>query len=229
VGDEVIVAYLDGDPDEPVIVGRVHNAKNILPVTLPAEKTVSLWRTKSSPGGKGFNEIRMDDEAGEELFSIHAQRDYRGVVERDSEITIGRNEKVKVLGEHRTDIVGRNDVVCGSPSSFTGPEYYSTTNFTSLAASDQLMITTGKFDTFVQGSYKITANDEHHYISDVWQMAGPRFEVAASTQVHLSVGGAGGASISITAGEIRLTVGGSSIVLNHGSITAISALIDLNP
>jgi type VI secretion system secreted protein VgrG len=66
VGDEVIVTYLDGDPDEPIIVGRVHNAATIRRSSSPAEKTVSVWRSKSSPGGDGFNEIRMEDPHGAE-------------------------------------------------------------------------------------------------------------------------------------------------------------------
>ena len=77
--------------DEPIIVGRVHNGKNAHPVSLPGEKTVSLWRTRSSPGGEGFNEVRMDDKAGAELLGLHAQLDFRAEVGRDATWTVGRS------------------------------------------------------------------------------------------------------------------------------------------
>ena len=71
------MTYLDGDPDEPLIVGRVHNAAVRTPLNLPADKTISVWRSQSSPGGNGFNQILMDDLAAAERLEVHAQRDYR--------------------------------------------------------------------------------------------------------------------------------------------------------
>ena len=99
VGDEVLVTYLDGDPDEPIVVGRVHNAASISPLQLPAEKTVSVWRSKSSPGGDGFNEIRMDDLGGAERLSLHAERDYQ--------TEVGRNASTKVIGDQAIEVGGQ--------------------------------------------------------------------------------------------------------------------------
>src|SRR5262249_5650998 len=64
VGDEVVADFLDGDPDQPIIVGRVHNAVNVRPHRSADERTVSAWRSKSTPGGNGYNEILLDDKAG---------------------------------------------------------------------------------------------------------------------------------------------------------------------
>ncbi|AUX21772.1 uncharacterized protein SOCEGT47_022600 [Sorangium cellulosum] len=61
VNEEVIIAYLDGDPDEPIVVGRLHNAWSVAPLKLPAEKTRSIWKSKTSPGGEGFHPIMMED------------------------------------------------------------------------------------------------------------------------------------------------------------------------
>jgi type VI secretion system secreted protein VgrG len=99
VSEEVIVTYLDGDPDEPIIVGRVHNAVVASPLQLPAEKAVSVWRSKSTPGGDGFNEIRMDDAAGAERLSLHAERDYQ--------TDVGRNARTKVVGDQALDVGGQ--------------------------------------------------------------------------------------------------------------------------
>jgi type VI secretion system secreted protein VgrG len=104
VGDEVIVTYLDGDPDEPIIVGRVHNAASISPLQLPAEKTQSIWKSRSTPGGEGFNAILMDDSAGAELLALKAQRDYRTDVGRDARTQVTANQMLMVGGQQTTTI-----------------------------------------------------------------------------------------------------------------------------
>ncbi|APR82612.1 Hypothetical protein A7982_07961 [Minicystis rosea] len=106
IGDEVLVAYPDGDPCNPIVVGRVHNGASTSPLNLPTDAAVSVWRSKSTPGGDGFNEIRMDDKAGAERLSMHAQRDFKQVVERDAETVIGRNETRTVKGNRTMRVVG---------------------------------------------------------------------------------------------------------------------------
>ena len=75
VGHEVLVAFVDGDPDAPLIVGSVHNAVEQGAFKLPENKTVSSWRSCSSPGGEGFNELRFDDAKEREHVYFHAERD----------------------------------------------------------------------------------------------------------------------------------------------------------
>ena len=75
VGQEVVVRFLEGNPDRPLVVGAVYNGSNPPPVALPGEKTKSTQRTDSSPGGGGFNEARIEDAAGEEEVYLHAQKD----------------------------------------------------------------------------------------------------------------------------------------------------------
>lgn len=74
VGNEVIVEHLEGDPDRPVITGRVYNGDSMPPYDLPAQMTMSTLKTYSSKGGDGFNEIRFEDKKGEEQLFIHAQK-----------------------------------------------------------------------------------------------------------------------------------------------------------
>lgn len=107
VNDEVIVAYLDGDPDEPVIVGRLHNAWSVSPLKLPDQKTQSMWKSKTSPGGGGYNEIMMEDKKGQELLRVHAHR--------DNLVTVGGNQTVDVGGDQKIHVKGlREDHVEGS-------------------------------------------------------------------------------------------------------------------
>jgi type VI secretion system secreted protein VgrG len=102
VNEEVIVTYLDGDPDEPIIVGRVHNAVVASPLQLPAQKTQSIWKSRSTPGGDGFNAILMDDAAGAELFALKAQRDYRTDVGRSALTVITEDQTIEVGGQQTT-------------------------------------------------------------------------------------------------------------------------------
>ncbi|WP_437977835.1 type VI secretion system tip protein TssI/VgrG [Sorangium sp. So ce295] len=101
VNEEVIIAYLDGDPDEPVVVGRLHNAWSVAPLKLPAEKTRSIWKSKTSPGGEGFNQIMMEDKKGEELLELHAHR--------DNLVTAGANQTVDVGGDQKVHVAGKRE------------------------------------------------------------------------------------------------------------------------
>ena len=91
IGQEVVVSFLEGDPDRPLITGVVYNADQMPPYTLPDEKTKSSIKTNSSKGGGGSNEIRFDDDKGSEQIFIHAQKNQDTVVENDETVKIGGN------------------------------------------------------------------------------------------------------------------------------------------
>ncbi|HRI62578.1 MAG TPA: type VI secretion system tip protein TssI/VgrG [Polyangium sp.] len=96
VGWEVSVAFLDGDPDRPVAMGRVYNAEKTPPYALPGEKTTGALKSMSSPGAGGYNEIKMGDSAGGQGLSIHAQKDLNVVVQNDKIEETGVNEDQKI-------------------------------------------------------------------------------------------------------------------------------------
>jgi type VI secretion system secreted protein VgrG len=116
VGQEVIVEFLEGDPDRPIITGRVYNGgEGQLPYALPANKTYSTIKTSSSTGGSGFNEIRFEDKAGSEHMFIHAQKDYHLRVKNDVHTNIEHDQHLIVdndSSEHikndRSEIVKRD-------------------------------------------------------------------------------------------------------------------------
>jgi type VI secretion system secreted protein VgrG len=109
VGHEVMISYLEGDPDRPVITGRAYNAVNPVPYVLPDHKTVSTWKSKSYPNADGgwYNEIKYEDLAGEELFYVQAQKNMRVLVKNDESITVGRERDKYIIGEEQ-EIVGVN-------------------------------------------------------------------------------------------------------------------------
>ena len=87
IGQEVVVDFLEGDPDRPLITGRVYNAGQMPPWPLPAKKNISGMMSNSTKGG-GFNEISFDDTKGTELVNVHAQHDMNTKVENNVTITV---------------------------------------------------------------------------------------------------------------------------------------------
>ncbi len=110
IGHEVIVDFLEGDPDRPIITGSVYHAQNVPPLVLPDEATRSTIKSNSSLGGGGFNELRFEDKAGEEELYTHAQRDQIEVVEHNMSTSVGCNRSLSVSG-NRTETIGGDEKV----------------------------------------------------------------------------------------------------------------------
>ena len=93
IGQEVVVEFLEGDPDRPLITGSLYNEENLPPYALPANKTQSVIKTRSSKQGKAenFNELRFEDKAGSEHVYFHAEKDFQRVVENDDTLTVGKD------------------------------------------------------------------------------------------------------------------------------------------
>jgi type VI secretion system secreted protein VgrG len=98
VGQEVIVSFLEGDPDRPLITGRVYNAEQVVPYELPNHQTVSTFKSRSSKGGgsENYNEIRFEDQKGSEQIFINAEKDMDLRVENDSREYVGANRHLIV-------------------------------------------------------------------------------------------------------------------------------------
>jgi type VI secretion system secreted protein VgrG len=107
---EVVVTYVDGDPDRPLITGCVYNADHMPPNTLPDDPTKSTIRTHSTPGGNGYNELTFKDAAGHEKIFMRAQHDHEVIVRNDESVAVGRDQSVHV-NHDRTVTVERNEVV----------------------------------------------------------------------------------------------------------------------
>ena len=118
IGQEVLVDFIEGDPDRPVIIGRVYNAEQMPPYGLPGNMTQSGLKSRSSKGGDGSNEIRFEDKKSSEEIFIHAQKDQNIVVEHDETIKIGNNRSEDVgkdetisIEHDRSEKVGNNETI----------------------------------------------------------------------------------------------------------------------
>jgi len=96
IGQEVVVSFLEGNPDRPLITGCVYNAQYKVPYALPGEQTKSSIKTSSSKGGSGFNELRFEDKAGSEEVFLQAQKDMNVTILNNSSITVSGTRKLNV-------------------------------------------------------------------------------------------------------------------------------------
>ena len=109
IGMEVVVSFLEGDPDRPLVTGNVYNAEQTVPYALPGEQTKSTIKSNSSKGGGGFNELRLEDKKGEEEVFLHAQKDYNVVVENNEVDLVRKNRTTYVMDGEPVEDEGTRD------------------------------------------------------------------------------------------------------------------------
>jgi len=114
VGDEVVIGFFGGDPDQPVVVGRLFNQTAPPPERLPEGRAISTWRSRSTAGGAGWNEIALDDTSGGERVHVRAERNLETVVGRDASTTVGGRRSATIatddvveIGQHQQVRIAR--------------------------------------------------------------------------------------------------------------------------
>ena len=131
IGQEVVVDFLEGDPDQPIVTGRVYNGELRPPYKLPLEATKTTTKSYSSKGGGGFNEIRFEDKKGSEQIFVHAERNQDNRVKNDSLEWVGNNRHLIVQGGRFEQVAGathltvkgdQNEKVDGTVSLHTGSD-----------------------------------------------------------------------------------------------------------
>ncbi|MGA9702526.1 type VI secretion system tip protein TssI/VgrG [Pseudomonas sp.] len=206
VGMEVLVTFLEGDPDQPLVNGCLPNATHRPTYPLPQYKTRSVLRSRSSPSGSGSNELHLEDRRGEELIYLRAQRDL--------EQQVGHDSRLEVAGERREIIRGLSTVHLENEEHrhITGDRKVV------LKASDQLDVQ-GDSRTHVGHILVIEAGQQLHL------KAGASLVIDAGTQLSLK---AGGEHLVIQAGGIfssrPISLGGSPLVTQLASSLADSHL-----
>ena len=108
VGQEVIIDFLEGDPDQPIITGRVYNAEQMPPYDLPDNQTRSTFKSRSTKGGgsSNYNEIRFEDKKGSEQIFVNAEKDMDFRVENDSREFVGNDRSLIVKGNQKEKVEG---------------------------------------------------------------------------------------------------------------------------
>ena len=146
IGQEVIVDFLGGDPDRPVITGRVYTGLQQTPYKLPANKTQSGWKSNSSPSNGGFNELMFEDMAGSELLRMRAEKDMTSRVNHDQQLSVGRNRSDSIEANDKETVAGdQRHNVDGNKLSTIGKDEVASIlgNLTSMTGGDRVLKTVG--------------------------------------------------------------------------------------
>ncbi|WP_326429164.1 type VI secretion system tip protein VgrG [Stutzerimonas frequens] len=192
VGMEVLVTFLEGDPDQPLVTGCLYHKEHQVPYDLPANKTRTVFKTLSSPGGAGYNELRIEDRKGQEQIYIHAQRDWDENIEHDQKIRVGHE---------RHDTVEAN-----SYSEFRAEEHRTThaDRKTEIRANDHLTVGNSQH-LKIGASQFIEAGNEIHYY------AGSKVVIDAGMELTASGGGS-----FLKLDPSGVTLSGATIKMNSG-------------
>jgi len=248
VGQEVLVEFLEGDPDRPIITGSVYNEHQMPPWDLPNQKTQSGILTRSSPQGSraNANALRFDDRKGAEEVWLHAEKDQRLEVEHDESHSVGHdrkkdvgNDEITTIGHDRSESVGRNETVSiGKDRTETVGQDQAETVGRDLKETVQhdLSLTVGKDQTLqVGGKSQLTVGGDcsETVSGSRTESIGKDVTVAISGSSSLQVGSNVTESIgsnqsvqvsktySISAGdELAITVGAATLLMKKdGTIT----------
>jgi len=195
VGMEVLVTFLEGDPDQPLVTGCLYHKEHQVPYDLPANKTRTVFKTLSSPGGGGYNELRIEDRKGAEQIYIHAQRDWDENIEHDQKIRVGHE---------RHDTIEAN-----SYSEFKAEEHRTThaDRKTEVRANDHLTVGNSQHLKLGTGQFIEAGNEIHYY-------AGSKVVIDAGMELTASGGGSflklDPSGVTLSGATIKMNSGGSA-------------------
>ena len=195
IGMEVLVSFLEGDPDQPLVSGCLYNSAHPVPYELPEHKTRTVFKSLSSPGGSGFNELRIEDKAGEEQIFIHAQRDWDQNIQHDQTIRVGNERHERVEANRYTENLA---------------EEHHTTHAdrkTEIRVDDHLTVAHNQHIKLGQGQF-IEAGREIHY------HAGDKVVIDASMELTAKGGGSflklDPSGVTLNGPTIRINAGGAA-------------------
>ncbi|MGR4066344.1 type VI secretion system Vgr family protein [Billgrantia sp. C5P2] len=193
IGHEVVVSYLEGDPDQPLITGRTYHAVNTSPYELPAHKTRTVIRTQSHQG-EGFNELRFEDQAGEEQIWLHAQKDLELLTNNDRTEEIGNDSFLTVHHDRIGEIDGDDHLtVHGS-------------RHTQIDGDDHLIVDASRHEKYGRAQLVEAGQEIHH-------KAGMKVVIEAGAEITLKAGGSfvklDPSGVTIVGSQVKINSGGS--------------------
>jgi type VI secretion system secreted protein VgrG len=190
IGMEVVVTFIEGNPDRPLVTGVVYNATQTVPNALPDKKVLSTFKSNSSKGGGGFNELTFDDTKGNEAVNFQAQYNYNK--------TVLNNEVVKITQDTTTTVDKGNRSVTVSQGNDSHTVSQGNQSVTVSQGNQSVTVSAG--NQTIAGSSKTTA--------------GQNFEVTANAEIQLTAT----ASITLTCGASSIKISPSGITMSGPQI-----------
>jgi type VI secretion system secreted protein VgrG len=200
IGQEVIISFLEGDPDRPIVTGRVYNAEQMPPWDLPANKTQSGFRSNTVGGTTvNHNGIRFEDKQGAEEINLHAEKDWNNLINNDKGTHIGNNETLNVGGSRMVAVGGSQVTTVGG-------------NQTIQIGAARSELIGGAQTRMVKGN-----QTENVGAAKVVTVAGAESHTAASISMR------SGGAITMMSGGAFVLKSGSTLQINSGGMISISA------
>ncbi len=219
IGMEVVVSFLEGDPDQPLVTGCVYNADTIAPYDLPAHQTRSTIKTNSSKGGGGYNELRFEDKKGSEELYIQAEKDCNRVVKNNDSLKVGFEKKDK--GDQTIAICHDQSIDVGNDRKLH-------------VAHDETIAIDNNLASTIKGDEKRIVNKNQSVKVDADQKVdvGKTIVIEAGTSIELKVGASSvkiePARITIKSAQIAVEADGMMSLKAGGVLTVEGALVKVN-
>jgi len=202
VGQEVIVDFIEGDPDRPIVTGRVYNGDNMPPYDLPANKTMSTNKSNSSKGGAGFNEIRYEDKKGEEQIFVHGEKNQDVRIKNNCYENIGNDRHLTVAND-QIELVENNrseEVKMDHMEKIGKDRHLKVAGKEAKAVDDTLSLT-------VKGDVAEVFKANHSELTtDDYYLKATNICIEATSNITLKVGGS---HIAIEASGIKIGTSGN--------------------
>jgi len=219
VGQEVVVSFLEGDPDRPLVIGSVYNADNMPPYSLPDNRTQSGIKSRSheNGGAEDFNEIRFEDKKGSEELFLHAQKDMREEVENDHHVTIDHDETVNIKNDQTENIKHDRKLTVGNDDKLDVTQNATTTvgQKFKLSAGTEIELVTGASSIVMKSSGEIEIKGVNIKI-----IGNATVDVAGTTSAKLHSDVA-----AEVAGGATTTVKGPMLTLKADAIAQLSGAL----
>jgi type VI secretion system secreted protein VgrG len=224
IGDEVVVSFLEGNPDRPLITGSVYHADHLPPYALPAQATVSGIRSRSSSGGgaSNFNELRFEDKKGSEYVWLQGEKDFHRLVKNDATDEVKRNNQVEIGKNHTVSIGEAFDLKIGK-----GAKFDVATDTSTKVGGDLKSAVSGGMGLKVGSAVDIKGGGSMALSS------GGAMDISSGGS--LTMGGKGAVHITATSGividggmSLTIKVGGTFITLDPSGVSITGPMIKNN-
>ena len=255
IGQEVIVDFLEGNPDRPIVTGRVYNGSQGVPFALPGAAATSGIKSQTHKG-RGYNELSMDDTAGQEKMTLHAQYDMSTTVKHDDTQTVHNDRTIKVDGKH-TETVTKDTAIKIESGTFSHDVAANTATYhvkgdvtetfdskhtwtvtadqsvtvkakrgVDISADDTLKVGGNRTDTVTGNrSADVTGNESVTVKGTITHDATGAIDVKSKAKITLSVAAS---TVEIAPGGITLTCGPSTVKIDPSGVSITAPKISLN-
>jgi type VI secretion system secreted protein VgrG len=234
IGQEVVVSFLEGDPDRPLVTGSVYNAEQTVPYTLPTNQTKSTIKSNTSKGGGGFNEFRFEDKKDSEEIYLHAQKDHNLVIENNRTKEVKNDETNTIKNNRTTTIQEKNDTLTVSKGNRSVTVSEGNESLTVEKGTRTIKVNTGDETHEVKGkrTLKVTGDESHTDEAKFTHAVTGDYALTISGSLTIKVTGAisikSDAGVTVEAGQALTNKAGTDLTNQAGTALTNKAGTELS-